>query len=152
MASKPAKPEIVWYAMPAAGDIVYCRFPQEIVGKPGPKPRPALVLKVGECDGGCEVLVAYGTSQKVRELVSGEFAIFAEDSPAFDKSGLSYPTKFSLRKTVTVPYNSLWFCPPPSPPGSQSPKLGELHATCSKKLQAAFSVLTKNEQERLATK
>ena len=131
---------------------MYCRFPQDLVEKPGPKPRPALVLKVGECDGGYEVVVAYGTSQKVRDLVGGEFSIFAEESPAFEKSGLSYPTKFNLRKTVTVPYNSLWFSPPPSPPGSQSPKLGELHATCGKKLQAAFSGLSKAEQERLAAK
>lgn len=151
MAGKQAESEIIWYAMPSAGDIVYCRFPQDFIAKPGPKPRPALILAVGDGDGGYEVIVAYGTSQRVTDLVRGEFAINANDSPAFEKSGLSYPTKFDLRKTVRVPFNSLWFGPPPSPRGSQTPKLGELHATCSKKLNAAYSGLTQAEKALLAT-
>ena len=151
MPHKQSAPDISWYAMPTAGDIVYCRFPQDLVDKPGPKPRPALILAVGEGDDGYEVVVAYGTSKKVRDLVRGEFAIFQSDTPAYEKAGLSHPTKFNLRKTVCVPYNSLWFGPPPSPPGSQSPRLGELHATCSKKLNAAFSALTQAEKDRLAT-
>jgi hypothetical protein len=138
--------------MPSAGDIVYCRFPHDLVDKPGPKPRPALVLAVGEDEDGYEVVVAYGTSQKVRDLVRGEFAIYESDTPAFEKSGLSFPTKFNLRKTVCVPYNSHWFAPPPSPSVSQSPRLGELHSTCNKKLNAAFSGLTQAEKDRLVTK
>jgi len=33
-----------WWAEPAAGDIVWCHFPDNI--NPRPKPRPALILAV----------------------------------------------------------------------------------------------------------
>src|SRR5690606_10272707 len=34
------------YPTPEVGDIVWCRFPEHEVLKPGPKPRPAIVLSV----------------------------------------------------------------------------------------------------------
>ena len=65
----------MWPA-PEPGDIVWCRFPERPRDKPGPKPRPALVLAVTQRSGGFEVEVAYGTSQAwgVYTLVNLRFA------------------------------------------------------------------------------
>jgi len=68
-----------WFPAPRAGDIVWCRFPQDRLPAPGPKPRPALVLRVGEHEGHPLVEVAYGTSRKVDTLYAGEFAILPSD-------------------------------------------------------------------------
>ena len=35
-----------WWPSPEAGEIVWCHFPQDQLPEPGPKPRPALVVKV----------------------------------------------------------------------------------------------------------
>lgn len=122
---------------PDPGDIVYCRFPEE-VGVPGPKPRPALVLGVGfSGDKKDSVRVAYGTSQRITDLRSGEFAITPEDRAAFDLSGLSYPTKFDLKNTQVLPYTDEWFSVPPQPAHGHSPKLGTLHPNLMKRAQAA---------------
>ena len=64
---------------------------------PSPKPRPALVLAVGEVDGKTHVEVAFGTSQRTDRLYSGEFRISPDDGEAYVLSGLGYPTKFDLR-------------------------------------------------------
>ena len=63
------------WPLPAPGDIVWCRFPELPTRSPGPKPRPALVLEVIERDDGAEILVVYGTSQRVSRMSAGEFAI-----------------------------------------------------------------------------
>lgn len=127
---------------PAPGDIVYCRFPEEL-GTPGPKPRPALVVGTGfsrsEKD---SVRVAYGTSQRVTELHSGEFAIYPNDGAAFQLSGLSYPTKFDLRRTAVLPYTEEWFCVPPAARHGYTPKLGTLHPSLMKRAQAAYAAAT----------
>ena len=57
------------------GDIVYCRFPERGLPGPAPKPRPALVLTIGELNGNPHVAVAYGTSRNTDRLYSGEFLI-----------------------------------------------------------------------------
>ena len=36
---------------PQSGDIVWCRFPHRGALVPGPKPRPALVIDIGESTG-----------------------------------------------------------------------------------------------------
>ena len=127
-----------FFLPPKPGDIVWCRFPQDGLPEPGPKPRPALVLAVGEIDGRPAVNVAYGTSQNVRGLHSGEFAIGTEDADAYALSGLSYPTKFDMRSTVELPYNDLWFDVAPGGPHGQTPKLGILHPSLMRRAQAAF--------------
>ena len=71
---------------------------------PGPKPRPGLGLAVGALAGHPAVTVAVGTSQETDRLYGGEFLIEPADGPAFHAAGLSYPTKFNLRKTVDLPY------------------------------------------------
>lgn len=127
---------------PEPGDIVYCRFPEQ-VGSPGPKPRPALVLGVGfSGDEKDSVRVAYGTSQKVNDLHSGEFCITPADGPAFALSGLSYPTKFDLRNTQVLPYTEDWFAVPPNPTHGQTPKLGTLHPKLMRRAQAANDAAT----------
>jgi hypothetical protein len=107
--------------------------------RPGRKPRPVLVLTVYADDETVHlrVLVAYGTSQRVDRLRAGEFAISPADGVAFKASGLSFPTKFSLGKTVELPFNSTWFDVPPSAPFGQSPLLGVLHASLMKRAAAA---------------
>lgn len=78
-----------WFVPPQVGDIVWCKFPLSQIPQPGPKPRPALVLSVGEANGQ-PVVVAYGTSQKINMLYAGEFAILPSDGEAYAASGLSY--------------------------------------------------------------
>lgn len=113
-----------YHPLPAAGDILWCRFP-EIVGKPGPKPRPALVVAVAPQHH--QIKVAYGTSKKLTRLLPGEF-LLDPAMPGFDASGLSVATKFDLANLVALPFNSDWF---DEAPGftvlSPLPKLGVLH-------------------------
>ena len=71
------------FAPPDVGDIVWCWFPHEGFAKPGPKPRPALVIDVGALRGAPAVEVIYGTSQKLAALypnVKGEY--LDDDTPA----------------------------------------------------------------------
>ena len=126
------------FPLPAPGDIVYCRFPQGL-GKPGPKPRPGLVTGIAEfADGTPAVVVAYGTSEKTAQLHSGEFLIAPRDGAAFRVSGLSFPTKFDLGKRVALPFNDEWFRVPPAPLFGQTPKLGTLHPSLVRALEAAW--------------
>ena len=81
------------WPQPLAGDIVWCFFPLDIAVTPADKPQPGLILEVySDHAPMCDVLVAYGTSQKVAQLYSGEFAITAQDGAAFRIAGLSYST------------------------------------------------------------
>ena len=79
-----------WWSEPAAGDIVWCHFPDSIT--PRPKPRPALIITVFDDDAPeCFVEVAYGTSQKTQSLHLGEFGIFKiKNAIAYSTAGLSY--------------------------------------------------------------
>jgi hypothetical protein len=98
-----------------------------------------LVLRVGEIDGHPAVAIAYGTSQKLERLFPGEFAISPADGAAYITSGLSYPTKFNLARSVELPFNDRWFAVPPGAPFGQQPKLGVLHPALMQRAQAAFS-------------
>jgi hypothetical protein len=123
---------------PTAGDIVWCHFPDNI--HPRPKPRPALVLVVYDDDAPeFSVAVAYGTSQRTTSLHRGEFAILRDRSPAaYEAAGLSYDTKFDLRQTVVLPYTTDWFSVPPAAPHGQVPKLGTLHPSVVRAVEAAY--------------
>ena len=126
----------MWPA-PEPGDIVWCR--QRPRDKPGPKPRPALVLAVTQRADGIEVNVAYGTSQKLDRMLAGEFAIRkADNAAAYALAGLSYDTKFSLTETLLLPWNSEFFAVPPEPAHGQIPKLGTLHSGMMKAVEAAL--------------
>jgi hypothetical protein len=136
-----------WWPQPAAGEFVWCRFPDELELTPGTKPRPALILTVFDNEApSYRVAVAYGTSQKTRTLYSGEFRIAETDQPAFRLSGLSYPTKFNLRRMVELPYNDEWFFVPPGIPYGQLPKLGVLHPSLTHKVRAAWEAASKQSR------
>lgn len=127
-----------WFPLPRPGDIVWCRFPEDRLSAPGPKARPALVLRVGEHAGHPMVEVAYGTSQKVDALYSGEFAITPADQAAYEAAGLSYPTKFNLGETFELDFNDEWFAVAPGAAHGQTPKLGVLHPSLMRRAKAAF--------------
>jgi len=126
------------WAEPTAGEIVWCRFPDDV--HPRPKPRPALIVVVFDDNAPHFVVrVAYGTSQRTTTLYRGEFSILRERNPAaYEAAGLSYDTKFDLRLTVDLPYTTDWFSVPPAAPHGQSPKLGTLHPSLVRAVQAAF--------------
>lgn len=127
-----------WWGEPAAGEIVWCHFPDHI--NPRPKPRPALILTVYDDDAPRFVVrVAYGTSQRTTTLHRGEFAILRERNPAaYQAAGLSYDTKFDLKNALDLPYSTEWFSVPPAAPHGQVPKLGTLHPSLVRTVQAAF--------------
>lgn len=132
-----------WFSPPSPGDIVWCRFPQRGLSGPGPKPRPALVLRVGEAVGRPVVEVSYGTSQKVDELHAGEFSITPADGAAYATAGLSFPTKFDLSARVELDYNDVWFAVAAGAPHGQTPKLGLLHPGLMRRAKAAFDAAGK---------
>jgi len=128
-----------WWPAPDAGEIVWCHFPENRGIEPGPKPRPALVVKVFDDQAShFVVLVAYGTSQKTDRLRRGEFLIADRESAAYQLAGLSYSTKFSFHATVELPNSSEWFKVPPGAPHGQTPKLGVLHPSLMKRVDAYF--------------
>jgi hypothetical protein len=133
---------VQWWDEPTAGDIVWCHFPDGV--RPRPKPRPALILVVFDDDAPqFTVRVAYGTSQRTAELHRGEFCIAQlQMAAAYKVAGLSYDTQFDLKQIVDLPYNRDWFSVPPAAPHGQVPKLGILHASLMRTLQAAFRAAT----------
>jgi hypothetical protein len=131
-------PHVVWWPKPEAGDIVWCHFPYLPATEPGPKPRPALLIRLIEHNAQYRVLVAYGTSQKTNTLRSGEFLIRQDGSAAFKISGLSFDTKFSFVHMLELDYSDQWFKVPPTSPYGQTPKIGTLHAIYSKAAHTAY--------------
>lgn len=130
-------PSATWRP-PEPGDIVWCRFPHLPQREPGPKPRPALVLAVELRTDGVVLRVAYGTSQHVNRLKAGEFAVLRAIHPAaFALAGLSFDTKFDLKRQVDLPWSDLFFSTPPLPRHGPNPKLGTLHASLMPALRAA---------------
>ena len=127
-----------WWPEPTAGDIVWCHFPDQINFRP--KPRPALILSVFDDDiPRFTVQVAYGTSQKMRTLYRGEFAIYREINPAaYAAANLSFDTKFNLKQVIDLPFSTEWFSVPPSAPNGQIPKLGVLHPSMVRVVEAAY--------------
>ena len=110
---------------------------------PGTKPRPALVLQVGLVDDTTHVRVAYGTSKKTGDLRAGEFLIAPSEPAAYAASGLAYPTKFDLGRSIELPYSDVWFRVPSKGLHGQSPKLGVLHPSLMRRAQAAFQSTNK---------
>ena len=131
-----------WWGEPTAGEIVWCHFPDNI--NPCPKPRPALILVVFDDDAPeFTVRVAYGTSQRTTQLLRGEFAILHDRNPvAYLAAGLSYDTKFDLRKLMDLPYTTEWFSVPPAAPHGEQPTLGTLHPSLVRAVEAAFRAAT----------
>lgn len=132
---------ILQWPEPAAGDIVWCHFPNKL--KPPAKPGPALILTVHGEGPDFSVTVAYGTSQRTMTLHRGEFSILRLVNPAaYAAANLSYDTKFDLKQVVTLPFSSEWFSVPPRAPHGQVPKLGTLHPSLVRIVQAAYAAAT----------
>jgi mRNA-degrading endonuclease toxin of MazEF toxin-antitoxin module len=126
---------------PAVGDILWCHFPQPPATEPGPKPRPALVLRVDLKEEGAVVAAAYGTSKRTDKLLAGEFAIRRALNPvAFVLGGLSFDTKFNLKQVIELPWTEAFFKVPPMPKYGQTPKLGTLHPSMMQAARAAYLV------------
>jgi hypothetical protein len=107
--------------------------------EPGPKPRPALVLRVERKEDGAVLSVVYGTSQKLHQLKRGEFAITRDTHPsAYALAGLAYDTKFDFKAMVDLPWSERYFKVPPRSPHGNTPKLGTLHATILRAVEAAY--------------
>jgi len=132
-----------WWAEPTAGDIVWCPLPDNI--NPRPKPRPALILAVFDDNAAqFEVRVVCGTSQRTTPLHRGESTILRERNlAAYEVAGLSYDTKFDLKQTLDVPYTTEWFSVPPAAPHGRSPKLGTLHPSLVRALEAAYRAVAR---------
>ena len=93
-------------------------------GKPGPKPRPAIVRTtfLDPRTNRSSLEVAFGTSKKPKRLYRGEFLIA---SPAgMRAAGLDLPTKFDLARTVRLPWAREFFA---VGPGKSRLVLGALH-------------------------
>ena len=111
--------------LPRPGDVVWCRFPfREMPGKPGPKPRPAIVRAVflDRRTSRSSVEVAFGTSKKSDRLYQGEFLIASPSG--MRAAGLDLRTKFDLARTVRLPWTREFFT---AKPGKSRLILGSLH-------------------------
>ena len=127
-----------YWSPPKPGDIVQCRFPEETFAVPGPKERPALVAKVETRPGIVDVEVAYGTSQGIGDVRTGEFVVRKGDPDA----GLQKDTKFDLCNIVALPFDTDWFVTDPARRFGEHPKRGRLNldnAQNKKKLNAAVT-------------
>lgn len=97
------------------------------------------MCEVTEKEDGVAVTVAYGTSQGLQRLHAGEFAITRQGHPAaYGTAGLSFDTKFDLRQRIELPWTEEFFTVPAQAPHGQHPKLGSLHASMMRALQAAY--------------
>lgn len=119
------------FSQPHAGDIALCRFPQDLVNpKPGPKDRPAIILKViSDSAGSYQVLVCYATTNTSRRYAWDMVLDPNDNQTGFKAAGLTATTKFDLGQQVWLPYNSDWFLVPQLKPFGLTPKIGVLHAT-----------------------
>ena len=117
--------QAAWYTPPQPGDIVQCWFPQDKFAAPGPKSRPALVMRVDEFEVAgrlqADVTIAYGTST-LTSVRAGQFVLPCVHAVA----GLARDTKFDLTNQCALPFNSTWFCAPPGQAASAPPRRGRL--------------------------
>ena len=118
---------------------MWCNFPYEgMPGKPGPKPRPAIVRMVfiNTQTSRASIEVAFGTSKKSDKLYRGEFLV---GSPSgMTSAGLDLPTKFDLGRTVRLPWARQYFS---IKPGNTRLVMGSLHPTDVLALRQAAKTL-----------
>ena len=124
---------------PEPGDIVWCLFPELPDVQPGPKPRSGLVMSVERREDGDLVSVVYGTFQRINHLETGEVAITQERHPAaYALAGLAYDTKFDLKVIVDLPWTERYFKVPARNLHGNTPRLGTLHVTVLRAVEAAY--------------
>ena len=127
------------WMLPAPGDIVWCLFPEVPNSEPGPKPRPAIVLSIECREDGDQVSVVYGTSRNLTRLKVGEVAITKTKNPAaYVLAGLAYDTKFDFKVIVDLLWSERYFKVPARSPHGNTPKIGTLHATILRAVEAAY--------------
>lgn len=127
------------WKLPAPGDIVWCLFPELPDIEPGPKPRPALVMRVDRDDTDDFVSVVYGTSKQLARLKTGEVAIKKASHPAaYALAGLTADTKFDFKVIVDLPWSDRYFKVPVRNTHGNTPKLGTLHATILHAVEVAY--------------
>ena len=125
--------------LPRPGDVVWCNFPyREMPGKPGPKPRPAIVRAVflNRRSGRSSVEVAFGTSQKTDKLYKGE--VLVATPSGMRAAGLDLPSKFDLGRAVRLPWARAFFT---IIPGGGRLVMGSLHPADMTALQRAARAL-----------
>ena len=127
------------WKLPAPGDIVWCLYPEAPDIEPGPKPRPALVIRVDRRQDGDLVSLVYGTSKNLTRLRSGEVAITQSKNPAaYALAGLAYDTKFDFKVVVELPWTDRYFKVPTRNLHGNTPKLGTLHSTILHSVEVAY--------------
>jgi len=127
------------WKLPAPGDIVWCLFPEVPDIEPGPKPQPALVMRVERRHDGDLVSLVYGTSKNLTRLRSGEVAITQSKNPAaYALAGLAYDTKFNFKVIVELPWTDRYFKVPTRNLHGNTPKIGTLHATILHSVEVAY--------------
>lgn len=98
-----------------------------------------MVIGVETREDGVIVSVVYGTSQRLDNLRAGEFAITRSGQPqAFALAGLAFDTKFNFKSVVDLPWGEAFFKISPRPRYGQTPKLGSLHPSLLRSVQAAY--------------
>ena len=108
-------------------------------GKPGAKPRPAIVrvVFINPQTSRASIEVAFGTSKKTGKLDRGEFLV---GSPSGKTSaGLELATEFDLGRTVRLPWARRYFS---TKPGHTRLVLGSLHPTDVLALRQAAKTLS----------
>ena len=55
---------------------------------------------------------------------------------------VSYDTKFDVKQALDLPYTTEWLAVPPAAPHGQTSKLGTLHPSLVRAVQAAFRAAT----------
>lgn len=134
---------------PEPGDVLWCRFPEIEGVKPGPKPRPCVVLWVSDpppdADTPYRVRVVYGTTKIKGNTLPHEADIDPVSNPAaYKAAGLSYPTRFNFKKVVVLNYDEMFF--ERAPCGEKvaplpSPRMGTLHPSMMRAFFAAYSAV-----------
>jgi len=128
----------IW-KIPAPGDIVWYLFPEIPDIKPGPKPRPAIVLSVERREVGDQVSVIYGISRHLMRLKTGEVAITQAKNPAaYALAGLAYDIKFDFKVIVNLPWSDRYVKVPARNPYGNTSKIRTLHATSLRAIETAY--------------
>jgi len=122
----PADKPALWRGyVPAAYDIVTCRYPlSELPDRPGPKLRPCLVTAVlrRPADDMIACRVAFGTtSLRITQSVGRDLII--QDAADLSLMGLASPTRFDLGRLAVLPWSLQFF---DCWTGYESPRLGTL--------------------------
>lgn len=115
--SSPGELTLDWWGpgtVPAPASIVWCAFPSHLdLGRPGPKSRPALVLKARHADDPPTnhflVQVAYGTSNLKSDTRPFDFAIINYSTLSLCR--LPQATRFDLDLVLWLPWARPFFEP-----------------------------------------